>query len=182
MILLPNSKSMRNKKIPLLLVFGLVFGRIFAQQVVDNICMQVIGTTGLSSEKLGKKYDATLGECMTATLTTTDGEFTITQGFHQPECSESVSTTDWENQVNWQISIFPNPAIDWLRLTYQHPNSTILDARIWSITGVLLKDWHSFPSNHILDCSGMTTGTYLLELSDPQTHQKTAIRFVKSTN
>ncbi len=111
-----------------------------AQQVVDNLCMQVIGSNGLSAEKLGRHYDATLGEAMTATMSTASGDYTITQGFHQPECAlGAVNVT--ELATSWQLELFPNPTSATLNIRYQHPTDNTLDVRLWSITGVLLRDW-----------------------------------------
>ncbi len=152
-----------------------------AQQVVDNLCMQVIGSNGLSAEKLGKHYDATLGEIMIATLMASDGSFAVTQGFHQPECAlasvgvESLAAT-------WALELFPNPTSSLLQVHYQTLAGSLLDARLWSITGALIRDWQTLPSDTGLDCTALTAGIYLLELRDAQTGEKTIARFIKTSN
>lgn len=152
-----------------------------AQQVVDNLCMQVIGSNGLSAEKLGKHYDATLGEVMIATLATSDGSFAITQGFHQPECGlASVGVQDLAN--NWALELFPNPTSSLLHIQYETPAAGLLDARLWSITGALILDWQALPSGSVLDCTPLASGIYLLDLRDAQTGEKTIARFVKTSN
>jgi hypothetical protein len=151
-----------------------------AQQVVDNLCMQVIGSNGLSAEKLGRHYDATLGEAMTATMSTASGDYTITQGFHQPECAlGAVNVT--ELATSWQLELFPNPTSATLNIRYQHPNDNTLDVRLWSITGVLLRDWQQLPSGAAVDCSLLASGIYLFEFRDSVTGQQTIARFVKTS-
>ena len=153
---------------------------MWSQQVVDNICMQVIGSNGLSAEKLGKHYDATLGEVMIATLATSDGSFAVTQGFHQPECAlASVGVADLA--TSWALELFPNPTSSLLHIQYETPVHP-LDARVWSITGALIRDWETMPSGSILDCTPLASGIYLLDLRDAQTGEKTISRFVKTSN
>ena len=171
---------MHVKKMIIALTALFYFNGLISQQIVDNICMQVIGSNGLSAEKFGKHYDATLGEVMTATLRTTDGSVTVTQGFHQPECAQtSVDVTDLT--AEWQLEVFPNPTIAGLHIRYQHPSSATLYTRVWNISGVLMTDWQALPSGNALDCTLYAAGIYLLELRDPDTGQKTIIRFVKTT-
>lgn len=168
------------KKLILLLgAFG-AFHSVGAQQVVDNLCMQVIGSTGFSAEKLGKHYDTTLGEVMIATLTTPDGSMTVTQGFHQPECAlVMVNTTDVF--ATWQLGIYPNPTTSLLHLQYEHPGGATLQARVWSVSGNLMADWQKVPSQAALDCSRYPSGFYFLEVKDQDSGQKTTIRFIKTS-
>lgn len=159
----------------------LCLNSMWSQQVVDNICMQVIGSNGLSAEKLGKHYDATLGEVMIATIATSDGSFAVTQGFHQPECAlASVGVGDLA--ISWALELFPNPTSSLLHIQYQTPAGSPLNARVWSITGALILDWQTLPSGSNLDCTPLASGIYLLDLRDAQTGEKTIARFVKTLN
>jgi len=172
---------MNIKIIPISIGLLLLCSIANAQQVVDNLCMQVIGSNGLSAEKLGKHYDATLGEVMIATLTTSDGTYAVTQGFHQPECAlASVGVEDLA--ASWALELFPNPTSSLLHIQYQTPAASPLDARLWSITGTLIQDWQSLPSGSALDCTPLASGIYLLDLRDTQTGEKTIARFVKTSN
>ena len=172
---------MNIKIIPILIGLLLLCSSANSQQVVDNLCMQVIGSNGLSAEKLGKHYDTTLGEVMVATLTTSDGSTTITQGFHQPECAlTSVGVTDLA--TSWSLELFPNPTSSLLHIQYQTPAGSLLEARMWSITGALIQDWQTQPSGSFWDCTALPSGIYLLDLRDAQTGEKTIARFVKTSN
>lgn len=172
---------MNIKIIPISIGLLLLCSIVNAQQVVDNLCMQVIGSNGLRAEKLGKHYNATLGEVMIASLTTSDGSFTVTQGFHQPECAlASVGVEDLA--VTWALELFPNPTSSQLHIRYQTPAGSSLDARLWSITGALIQDWQTLPSGAVLDCTALSAGLYLLDLRDAQTGEKTIARFVKTSN
>lgn len=167
--------------IPVYIALRLFSSAANAQQVVDNLCMQVIGSNGLSAEKLGRHYDTTLGEVMTATMRASDGNFTITQGFHQPECAlTGVNVKDLATA--WQLELFPNPTLTTLNFRYQTHDGNLLDARFWSITGVLIRDWQTLPSGAAVDCTPLASGIYLLELRDPITGQQTIARFVKTSN
>lgn len=171
---------MNIKTIPISIGLLLFCSFVHAQQVVDNLCMQAIGSNGLSAEKLGKHYDATLGEVMIATLTTSDGSFTVTQGFHQPECAlTSVGVEDLA--ATWALEIFPNPTSGQLNIQYQTPTGSPLNVRLWSIAGALIQDWQTLPSSSVLDCTHLASGFYLLELRDAQTGEKTIARFVKTS-
>ena len=172
---------MNIKIIPISIGLLLLCSMANAQQVVDNLCMQVIGSNGLSAEKLGKHYDATLGEVMIATLATSDGSFSVTQGFHQPECAlASVGVDDLA--ATWSLELFPNPTSGQLHIQYQTPTGSLLNARLWSITGSLIQDWQTQPSGAVLDCTELAAGIYLLDLRDAQTGEKTIARFVKTSN
>lgn len=153
----------------------------WSQQIVDNICMQVIGSNGFSTENFGKHYDATLGEVMNATLTSADVSMTVTQGFHQPECGlVMVSTGDIA--IEWQLEVFPNPTSSLLYLKYEHTGMNTLQTRIWSANGILFEDWQDTASESAVDCALAPAGLYFLEIQDPSTGQKNIIRFVKTTN
>lgn len=153
----------------------------WSQQMVDNICMQVIGSNGLNAQQPGKRYDATLGEVMTVTYTSADGSMTLTQGFHQPECaSVMVPTHDLIDE--WQVKIYPNPASAWLHLQYVHTGMNDLQVRTWNAAGALVSDWQTSPPHSVIDCSQYASGLYFLEIQDPETGRKTTIRFVKTTN
>ena len=158
----------------------LCLNSMWSQQIVDNICMQVIGSNGLSAEKFGKHYDATLGEVMTATLASTDGSTVVTQGFHQPECALTMVNTG-DVMADWQLAVYPNPTSSMLHIQYEHPGGGTLDTRVWSITGALMADWQAAPAFSAIDCSKYTAGLYLLEIKDPVTGQITIIRFVKTS-
>jgi hypothetical protein len=154
---------------------------VCAQQAVDNICMQVLGSTGLYASANGQNYSATMGESLTATLSSSNNAFTITQGFHQPECAKtSVGTQDLVN--DWQLVVFPNPTSSHLYIHYLHPQGITLQTRVWSITGALVSDWNSVDAGSTLDCNALNAGIYLLDIKDPSSGQRTTIRFIKSTN
>ncbi len=149
------------------------------QTTVDHICIQVVGSAGLSTVVSGVHYDATLGECAIATLATTDGTTSITQGFHQPECAQEPVSTH-QMQLDWNLSLAPNPVHAQFQLHYTHPEGRNLRGRIWSITGNLMGDWQEMPTDNIWESIGWPAGLYLLDLNDPVTGQSTIIRFVKS--
>ena len=172
---------MNVKKVFFTLLALLCLNSGWSQQIVDNICMQVIGSNGLSAEKLGKHYDATLGEVMISTLTSTDASMTITQGFHQPECGLAMVGTG-DVALEWRLEVYPNPTSSLLYLKYEYAGANALQTRVWSANGTLLEDWQSTASESAIDCSHSPAGLYFLEIQDPSTGQKTIIRFVKTTN
>jgi|GEM_PF-1498337 len=171
---------MNAKKCFFLVAALLCLNSVWSQQVVDNVCMQVIGSNGLSTKKLGKQYDATLGEVMVSTLASTDGTTVVTQGFHQPECGLTMVNTN-DALADWQLGIYPNPTSSMLHIQYAHPAGNTLDARVWSTTGSLIADWQAMPPFSAIDCSMYTAGLYFLEIKDPATGQVTLLRFVKTT-
>ena len=148
------------------------------QQVVDNICIQVIGSNGLSAAASGKRYDATLGEVAIASLHSSDDAFGLTQGFHQPECAKiSVSTQDFAPP--WELILSPNPALEYFQLAYLRPEQHEIEVRIWSMTGLLVTDWKKLPAQSRVDCSTWATGVYSIEIKDPESGQRTISKLLK---
>ena len=175
-----HSINAQNMKLKIFILFIGYSNFVCAQQAVDNICMQVLGSTGLYASANGQSFTATMGESLTATLSSGNNAFTITQGFHQPECAEtSVGTQHLVN--DWQLAIFPNPTSGHLYIHYVHPHGTTLQTRIWSVTGAMVSDWHPIDAGSPLDCSALNAGIYLLDMNDPATGQRTTLRFIKST-
>ncbi len=152
---------------------------VIGQQIVDHICMEVIGSNGLSSGALGKKYEATLGECMISTFKPNGSPVGITQGFHQPECSKTMVHTD-EAMMAWEIELYPNPVVHQFQLAYVHPAGAAVETRIWNASSQLMADWRSTPPNTVLDGSPLAAGLYFLEIKDPETGHHLTIRFTKT--
>lgn len=169
---------MRSKFLSLALLAMPCSCALFGQQVVDNICMQVIGSHGLSTSASANQYDATLGECAVASLRSNDGSYALTQGFHQPECAKTPVSVG-NLLLSWQINISPNPADYSFQLVYEHPEQREIYTRILSIGGALISDWKQAPIQSQVDCSAWAAGVYFIQLRDPETGQTGAVKFVK---
>lgn len=169
---------MRLKRLLPALLALLLVCPVFSQQIIANRCMEVIGVFGLSAEKLGKKFDATLGESVISTFGTADQSTIITQGFHQPECAMTiVQISDIQSDMN--IQVFPNPVLSQLFVRYEHPLKQVLKSRIFAVSGQLVSDWSDTVNSVPVDCSSLSAGWYIIELLDPQTGAKTVAQFIK---
>ena len=77
----------------------------------------VIATQGNSSSNSAGSLDYTIGEVV---ITFGSDNFThLTQGFHQPV----IKVTNIETvEISFEISIYPNPAVDQLNLQFKEIN------------------------------------------------------------
>ena len=123
---------------------------------IHVISQEVIATQGEVSSNSASILNFTIGEVVTSFGT--DGSNEITQGFQQV-FFEITKVED--NQIEMDISVFPNPAID--QVTVQLSNySTGLNYALYDSFGKQLLN-SVFNSNEIsIQFSNYSTGTYFL--------------------
>ena len=84
----------------------LTIGAIVNAQSADQ---NVIGSAGGYDTTSNVKVSWTVGEVVTETAT--DGNNTLTQGFHQTNLTITQIEEDLINTDNFSINIYPNPAV-----------------------------------------------------------------------
>ena len=162
---------------PLLLLLALVPGLAFTQQGFEN-CIQVIGATGKTGTQNGLTFTYTVGEPVITTLSGSTRK--VTQGFHQPDLCVPVSTNDLDLAA-WGIDIYPNPTADLLTVRFSAGQGNILQANVYDLLGRPMLNGRRLdqPDGSQLDCSAWQPGIYILELQDPSTRKRAAVRFIR---
>lgn len=141
-------------KIILLLLFIMLSTRyLFSQQIVT--------TAGSTLANSGGTVTFTLGEPVSQTLVGVSSDTIIlTQGFNQPIIT---TTTVKENEnLDFPISVYPNPAVDFLKLSIEKEDVSGLSYIIYDMNGKLI--YRQNIENNITDIpiGNIIKGTYLL--------------------
>lgn len=126
----------------------------------------VISSQGDSYTDPSASIDFTIGEVVTSTVS--NGEKTLTQGFHQA----NWSFVSIENHVpNYEAIIFPNPTDNFLNIkaiSFKNVNYSLFDEM-----GKLVLNGTLCSEKTSLDVSKLHTGLYSLVLNNPENKLKT---------
>ena len=134
-----------------------VIGCAFYFFLMGNLtCQEVIATQGNSSSNSIATLDYTIGEVVT--ITGTDNQNDITQGFHQPifEITAIVNT-----EVCCEVNIFPNPTIDQLNIQVKEINQ-FSRFDLFDVNGKLLNTRLIDQNNMQLSFYKYATGVYFI--------------------
>ena len=126
----------------------------------------VISSQGDSYTDSSASIDFTIGEVVTSTVS--NGEKTLTQGFHQT----NLSFVSIENHVpNYEAIIFPNPTDNFLNIkaiSFKNVNYSLFDEM-----GKLVLNGTLYSEKTSLDVSKLHTGLYSLVLNNSENKLKT---------
>lgn len=139
------------------------------------LCNQVIGATGKSAVNAGRHFAYTVGEAIISTESSAN--FTLTQGFHQPDICAIVSAFSPE-LADWHISVFPNPAEQQFHIQFA-ANRGQLIATVTDPFGRLIISRQSIQNDYTLDCASWQAGVYFLFLETPANNAFASLRLVK---
>jgi type IX secretion system substrate protein len=131
---------------------------------------EVIATSGTSFSDGTSQLDWTLGEPVTAALTS--GTDMLTEGFHQPQ----LIVTSIEHESDGNISVAPNPTIGYLNVRVTDINTII---QLYTIEGKLLQSKVAETKDLHIDMATYTAGNYLLCIKELTGKTKT-FKIVKS--
>jgi len=151
------------------LLFGILFfvAGINAQEM---LAPSVISSGGGYGENGNISISWTLGEIAVSTLSSTN--MILTQGFQQPY---DIDVGIRSNDINWNISVYPNPVDDELRILFNTEKSGDFLLEIQDVTGRLVTQvLHKqiIPGDIvILNTSTYTTGVYFLKVLTPDRQQ-----------
>ena len=126
----------------------------------QELTPQVLSSAGTSFSNGSNVIDWTLGEPVTATLN--NGTNSASQGFHQ---NDLLITTVEEQGVS-SISLFPNPVVDVLNISFTNPEETN-SIELFTVEGKLLSS-QTVSSSALskLDMGKYSSGTYLLKVKN----------------
>ena len=123
----------------------------------------------------------TLGELAVTTLT--GGDLILTQGFQQPFIT-GVGIA--EKEMDWQISVYPNPVSDELRIRFDIPDPGDYFIEVQDVMGRLMsQEQHKQVTTGdviLLKTSHYTYGVYFLRVFTGDRQQVQVTRFEKIVN
>ena len=120
-----------------------------------------------------------IGEPVVSTLGS--GFPLITQGFEQPDSIlqlQIVDLVDFDPLV-WELKLYPNPALDFLLIEYNHPDVS-LEATLMDFSGKVMfsKSYLMSDVQNQINIQSLPSGTYLIRLANAQ-QQFAVFQFVK---
>lgn len=143
----------------LLLAVLLLSGALARSQ---SLSPKVVASNGKQLTAPGIQLSYTVGEVSVTTKTA--GGSTLTQGFHQ-SYKNAVGIAIAESPVS--ITVFPNPAINYVQVKMEDALSQSIIIRLYSLSGQLVKQESSFtPELTTIDVAELTAGVYLLHVAD----------------
>jgi len=123
----------------------------------------VLASSGGSGENAEFSMNWTLGEIFINELS--NGDLILAQGFHQGGYS-SIPTTINDPLLNFEITAFPNPVSDVLKIHIQYDQPNILcKIEVYDILGAKIMDEYTKQSIHEINFASLTAGTYLVRIS-----------------
>ena len=152
-----------------------------------GIGLFVLFPLGLYSQSLGPEvfassgnnagnYDSwTIGEVFVETLI--DGNFLLSEGYHQPQ----VSLTGTAKNHDLQVTLFPNPTRDKCFLEFSGTEQGAVNLTLTSLMGkvMLRKNDQSSLERIELDLSSFADGMYLLSISSADKQSNSWFRIEK---
>lgn len=130
---------------------------------------EVVATAGNTLSNSGGSISYTIGEGVANTLT--KGDKTITQGFQQGNLS--VSTVSVLKDLDFSISVFPNPTSDVLTLKLTKEDLTGLQYLLFDISGRLLSQKNLEMNETTINVNQLNNGLYLIKVQDGMKELKT---------
>ena len=143
-----------------------------------GICMQVNASTGGSGAQGNYQVSWTVGETVISTISSASN--VLTQGFHQPDVCNTVSTANLDLEA-LHLEVFPNPTSSNLTIRYNDVPQTSLQVLAFDVLGnrILQPLTLETPEGTILDTTGWQPGIYFLQIQDNQSKASATIRVVR---
>lgn len=135
---------------------------IFAHSLVS--AQESVNATGGNATGSGGSVSYSVGQVAYQTHTGTNGS--ITQGVQQP-CEISVITTIGEaKDINLLVSVYPNPATDYLQLTADGSKFSVMSLlfQLYDMNGKLLQTKNLTADETQIDMSSYAPATYFLKV------------------
>ena len=143
--------------------------------ISQSVSPQVIGSSGDDFQATSSQLSWTLGETVTETFST--GTNYLSQGFHQTTLS---ATPIEDHDESLSFSVFPNPATEELQLMLNNSKELFL-VKLFDVKGSLIHSSDLYGSVQTsINVSNISTGTYLLHLTDQNNKTIKVIKIQKS--
>lgn len=148
-----------------LIAFGLFgYGSIIQAQ-------NSIPASGGNATGTGGSASYTVGQVVSATISGTSG--TVTQGVQQPFEISVLTAVAEASGITLEVSVFPNPATDFVTLKIENYESDNLSYSLLGINGTLLQSDKVNGDETMIQLGNIIPGTYLLKIADKNKDIKT---------
>ncbi len=124
------------------------------------LAQEVVATAGSTLVNATGSISYTIGEGVAQTLT--KGDKTITQGFHQT--TMSVTMVSELKDLDFSISVFPNPTSDVLTLKLTKENVSGLQYLIFDINGKLISQKNLESNETNVSVGQLAEGFYIIKV------------------
>ncbi len=98
---------------------------------------------------------------------------TVTQGVQQPYEIMVVTGVEEASGITLEISVYPNPATDFLKLIIQNYETGNLRFQLYDINGISLRNSKIESGETSITMSNLASGTYFLKITDKNLPVKT---------
>jgi len=145
----------------------------------QNLSRSIVSVQGGSDKSQGIIIDWTLGENITETVRSANNIFT--QGFHQPHLK--TLKIDEESSLSLdRIRIYPNPVNAILHIQLHNDLLTHYNINLFDSNGRFIKSLNvsESASNIAFDLSDVSSGIYLLRISDVLSSKSNSYRVIKN--
>ena len=143
---------MTNTKILLSIIFSAFIFNLSAQQTSPEI----ISTSGNYDSNFNNSISWTIGELVIETENNSNN--TLTQGFHQT----NYIITEMESELDYQISIFPNPTTN--HVFVKMNNNEDFHIYLYDLNGKMLYHSKNESQTAQIDMATFAKATYVLRL------------------
>ncbi|HAD11950.1 MAG TPA: hypothetical protein DCF33_05875 [Saprospirales bacterium] len=147
---------------------------LFAPGILAAQQQKVFSSAGLDCSDRKQQITATLGEPFITV--TTENPHMITEGFQQgsPLVIPPGIVLDRENQPNdWNAMLFPNPATDWVQVSFQSKKQQTYRLRLINALGVVVLETETANELYQLDLRDFSTGQYWLSVQSTDLMEST---------
>ena len=130
---------------------------------------EVLASSGGSGDNAEFSMSWTLGEVFMNEFS--NGNLILTQGFHQGGFSSTATSINDPLSI-LEITAFPNPVSDVLRIHIQNDQSDLLfKIEAYDILGAKIIDEYVKENIHEINFSSLAAGTYLVRVSSNNYHK-----------
>lgn len=141
-----------------LLFIGTIIGSMANSQTTNP---ELVGPSGESFHNASYQLDWSIGECITATFS--QGDYIITQGFHQDKY-EIISVAELAPEID--IVIQPNPAENFVSLRLKDAKTDNLKYIFTDCSGKVLQTSELKSTQELIDLSGYAPATYFIQVTE----------------
>jgi len=144
-------------KISVVLLFGLSFSGLLAQETVNAAGVNAVGTGGSASCSVGQVvYTTNIG---------TNGS--VAQGVQQPyEISVTTGVIEDAEGIQLAVSVYPNPATDYLILKIEGYELSNLSFQIYDISGKIFQNGQISANITSIVVGNLASGTFFVKIID----------------
>ena len=147
---------MRNKKLTLsaLLLLGLGLTGLQAQETVTSAGGNATGSGGTANYSVGQ----------VVYQTHTGTNSSVAEGVQQPYEISEVTGLDEVKEINLKVSVYPNPASDYLQLQVENKKLKDFGFKLFDVYGKLLEEQKNIGTVTQIEMRQYKSGVYFLKV------------------